>query len=451
MEIPVKKLSGSWFDFKRYLAQRRRLLANPAIMVSPGFPGQKDIPPLKFATQGLIIVAAVATLMGWGQKLVFREPADISSKPGDSEMRLGNIEMQLHFWLNPPEGAPPSSNEEIERIAHSILGAPILSDVQLDELLAALEGQKRKLHGLPTRASKLAEARIEVRKRMLDARVQLVKTQHKIEPEGLPGPVVVEQQDFIDDQLHNLNYDEPSETVTNVDAVTQQLIEAPELASATTGFLSLWLENEQNDANEQLQADKARATIAIKVLNRTVELHKQESKDAQTTLQRIQEISGHFVSIITALSLILSAYLFHLLVRVGRGRPSKNIEKANIAYLYIFTSGIFWLNVSFSIGSLVLADLWRFSPLGWKWLLIVSALCIITYFAWALKILYDISEKLREFFGMERPKHFYNVYRGSRKIGIDLVLSNVVGSAVVVALGTIVLFAYLHISKSLKL
>ena len=68
-----------------------------------------------------------------------------------------------------------------------------------------------------------------------------------------------------------------------------------------------------------------------------------------------------------------------------------------------------------------------------------------------LKVLYNISEKLRAFFGMEPPQHFYNFYSGSRKIRIDLVAANVLGSAIVVSLSTIVLYACVYLSRSLRL
>ena len=446
----VNEFVGSWLDFGRYFRQRRILLAKPHIIASEEFPIPPDIPPLKFAVQGLLLISALATFIGLIGHLLLREPSHPVTELTDSSGRISNIEQQLHFYLDSRD-EPLTSEQEIDEIAHSMVRAPILVGVRSNEIQAVLDDQKRKLHGLPTQSSQLDEARVEVRKRMLDARIALFKAQHKVEPKkGLPAKKVFQQMDFIEEQLKNLNYDDSSETVTNIDAVAQQLMNAPELADATPGFLRLWLENEQNDAKEHRAADKARAAVAIKVLDRMIVVEKENTEDTKQTQERIEEIAKEIRPVLVALSLVLSAYIFRVLVRLGKSRPKQNLDRVDMAYFYLFTGGFFWVIAMVPIGILAYKALWKFSPFGLKSLLAIVGACALAYLIWALKVLWSVSDKLRVLFGMDPSRHFYNVYQGSSKIRIDLVVSNVIGSAVVLAVGAVATFGVLQIAKMIE-
>jgi hypothetical protein len=316
----AKELAGSWFDFKRYFAQRRILLARPDLILSEKF-RPSDIPPLKFAVQGLLLVAALATFIGLTSRIVLREPSNPVGEITDSKGRMENIEQQLHFYLDIQN--QPLNSEETDQIARSMLGAPTLTGVQANEIQAVLDGEKRKLHGLPTESSRLEDARVEVRKRLLDARVQLFKAQHKVEPKGLPTHEVNDQMNFINEHLDQLNYDDSSETVTNVDVIVQQLMNAPGLADATPGFLAEWLEEEQNQAKELRQADLVRAASAIKLLGRMIVVERENNEDTRQTQERIEEVAKELRPVLVALSLVLSAYIFRVLIGLGKIGLSK--------------------------------------------------------------------------------------------------------------------------------
>jgi hypothetical protein len=68
---PIKEFTSGWWsdkvkpflDFKSYLAQRRRILADPNVMLTTPIDDKTWKSPLKFATQGLVIPSLLASLV----------------------------------------------------------------------------------------------------------------------------------------------------------------------------------------------------------------------------------------------------------------------------------------------------------------------------------------------------------------------------------------------------
>jgi hypothetical protein len=439
----IKKIEGSWIDFRAYSAQRRRVLDNPLIIASPGFPTKDDIPPLKFALQGMVLVAALATILGWGERLVFPHHAD-SSSPGatDFDVGVGGIETSLHLALALP-GRPEPDKNEIDDVADSIAGA------QLDDLQAELDKQQRILQGIPTEESSLADARVIVLTKLYDARQQLVQSQHITEPRVFQGNVYDAHKGFIEDAMGNLAYDPSSGKVTNIDSVAQQLATAKELKGATTIELQSMVGEYQDDAaGLRGSAEVTLAKTEIEVLKRAIELKKSHGSKNERLQRHIHESSELLSPVIPAIVLVVSAYLFRAFIKVGRERPTRSADRADSAYLYVFTSGFFWLNATYVVGSTVLGMLWNVDRLNWKWLLAVSVFALIAYISWGLHTLLRTSQELAFFFGMRPDRRTPKFCRGDRKVLWNLVLANAMSAVPVAMLATGITFAYAYIAVS---
>src|ERR1051325_5231142 len=79
---PAKEFTGNWWserikpflDFRSYLAQRRRILADPNVIFAPPVDDKNWKSPLKFAIQGLAVPTLIASLVGSIYFFLVKEP-----------------------------------------------------------------------------------------------------------------------------------------------------------------------------------------------------------------------------------------------------------------------------------------------------------------------------------------------------------------------------------------
>ncbi|MGH9432394.1 MAG: hypothetical protein ACRD3T_12715 [Terriglobia bacterium] len=427
------KFRGSWADFRGYFVLRRKVLADINVL-APEHAVARTIPPLKFATQGVAIVAGIAIAIALGQKLMFHGPHPPSSSGielTDKEGRIANITGYLDTFNIHKD--PPPTSEDIDEAVHQILEARVQAGLQLEELQTALDEQKEKERGVTTLEDEIHLAQAQILRRVAELRRERVLAQHIREPRGLLPEVVNQHTAYIESQLSKVNDLDSLNKAGGIDAVARQIESAPELADDMAGLLENDADFFADELNKQRIASKEDAPVRILVLQRAIELYKQPNGTPEKKRGRVQEISERISPVIQALSFVFAAYLFALFLRVG-GQPKTNLELARPAYLYLFTGSLFWWNATVPVAMLLLTLLWR-SSIGLWWSVALTTACILFYMVWGIRILYVVSEKLRRSFQMENPRHFYNLYRGARTIRFDLVAANFIAALVVYVSG----------------
>jgi hypothetical protein len=441
------KFRGSWANFGGYFALRRKILSDTNTL-SPEQAGARTIPPLKFAMQGLAIIAGIGSAIGLGQTLIFRDshPAVSSDiELYDSKERIANISRNLDFFDIHKD--PPSTNQTVDIVAHQILKMQP-NGLRLEELQVALNDQKAKEKGVLTPYDELLQAQSQILRKVAELRRQRVHTHHITEPRGLLPEVVNEHSAYIMSQLRTFQDLDSLNKAGGINAVARQIENAPELANDMTGFLENDANTFADELNKQRIAAKEDAPARILVLERAIELYKQPHMTPEERQQRVQEISKGISPVAQALAFVFASYLFAWFLRVGQRQPKTTLALARMAYLYLFTGSMLWWNATIPVAMVLLAILWR-SGIGVWWALALTTASISFYIVWAIRILYVVSEKLRSFFQMENSRRFYNLYRGARKIRLDLIVANFIAAFVVHGFGFAVALAYVKVVEHL--
>jgi hypothetical protein len=179
----------------------------------------------------------------------------------------------------------------------------------------------------------------------------------------------------------------------------------------------------------------------------------------------IEKAQKAIQTVLLPLSLVLAAYIFRILARVGARAHRAPLVPAHIAYLYYVTASLFWVNITFAVILAIQTNVAKYFPpqmsqivadlgaaLSKKWTtgqLWQSGIRIALIGAaiWGYMNVRAIARRLRAPLGLEAAKSRWQFYTGEAKIRKDLLLSNGLAVIVLSLFGAAAVFGYALVAE----
>jgi hypothetical protein len=444
---------GSWLDMRAFWGLRKRLLTDSQVFSSAELAKPEVPSPTKFAIQGLVFVSALITAVGWINAASRGEAVQNTEAEGHfftSQERINSIRRQVDTFVNLTKMETPTEME-IEQYADGMVSGLAGDGLTREELETVLGEEQRLSDGAITDEYRKQLTEIEILREMISIHRAQVAAENRQELD-VPLPNFVDVRDAIDDALDDAVPDNGDLEPVRIHEVAIGLLTSLKSVPITTAWLEVFLKTHHEDAQASRESQKPEAEEKIRVLKQAIGY----LENGTGPMHSIQMLANRFWKtmetlhpLLSSLAVILAAYIFSWLIRHGQERPELNAPDPRVTYLYLVTSYWFWPNAVYIV----------FIGAGWfiayheSWAFLakvgVFAGAVVLYLILGIRALRKTANRMCEVFRLRRVTGFFYLYKGQRKIMVDLLLGFVFGGVLAMALGACVSGTYVGLLRAL--